>query len=115
MQEPTGHSHASMRLIMLGSTTASSRHASNAGIDSLTNNSRPHCKVSLSVIPLEAQNLYCIQHVTDVANCCNLLCHAHMVKIETMSAIKAHLCSMTAASASMTDTVFSRIAILPVI
>ncbi len=78
-----------MRLIMLGSTTASSRHASNT-VNSLTNDSGSHCKVSLFVVPLEAQNLDCIQHVTDVANCCNLLCHAHMVKLETTSAIKAH-------------------------
>ncbi len=104
-----------MRLIMLGSATASIRHASNAGINSLTNDCISHCKVSLFVVPLEAQNLDCIQHVTDVKNCCNLLCHAQMVKIETTSAIKAHLCSMTAASASMTATVFSSNAMLPVI
>ena len=51
----------------------------------------PHCKVALFVVHPESWDLYCIQHVTDVAKCCNLLCHAHMVKIETMSAIQAHL------------------------
>ncbi len=77
------------------------------------NDSISHCKVSLFVVPPSALELCCIQHVTDVANCCNLLCHAHIVNTEAVSAIKAHLWSVTAASASIIATVFSRNEMLP--
>ena len=80
-----------MHLITLGLTTASNRHASNTGIKQIIYDSSSHCKVYLFVVHPESWDLYCIQHVTDVAKCCNLLCHAQMVKIEMMSAIKAHL------------------------